>query len=218
MTREEGTMTGVSRRSLRQEAMMQLIAANDPAARLIRFRERHWVPFWTLICLHLTIVSLVTLVELVVLIKAVPVEGFAGPTATKVMLFANGMGLFLVVLVLQNHLRRVISIDSALLHIGWRPIPLRTIVGWERVEGRSVRQWRRKLLKPMGSSMTSIGMWAASGGVSSMFCPPWMRTALVIELSGPGGPNYVLVGTRRPEEFESALAAALEDLRRRGQR
>jgi hypothetical protein len=213
-------MTGASdQRSMHQELIMgQIVATNDPTARLVYFRERHWVPLWFLIRLHIIVVSLIALVELVLLIKVVPEEGLDGSTATRLMLIANGLGLFLVVVVLQNNARRVISVDPALLHIGWRPIPLCNIAGWERVEGRSLRQWRRGLLKPMGRSVISIGMWAASGGVSSMFCPPWMRTGLVIELSGPGGPDYVLVGTRRPEEFESALSTALEDLRRRGPR
>jgi hypothetical protein len=190
--------------------------AVDATERLLLFRERHWVPVRVLLLIQVAIVGLIALVGAFRLVQAVRMEGFGGPTFMTFLLVSNGLALFLGLFVLLNNTRRVIRVDPLHLHVGWRQISLRHIVGLQRVDGRSVREWRRELLKPLKGGVFSVGMWAASGGVSSMFCPPWMPIALVIELSESAGSDYVLVGTRRPEELESALAAAREDLRRRG--
>lgn len=199
----------------RHRQSMDEATVNDYGLAVALFRERHWVPAWVLLLVHLATVCFIALVGSVTLIRAVASEGFTGPTATNFLLISNGLGLLLVLFVLLNNYRRVVRLEPSRLCIGWRELKLRNIVGWERVEGGRAREFRRELLKPMGRSAISIGMWAASGGVSNMFCPPWMRTALVIEVAGRIGPDYVLVGTRRPDEFQVALAAAVEDVRRR---
>jgi hypothetical protein len=182
------------------------------AEQAVLFRERHRVSIVVLALLYVGAGGLAALMALPTLAGS---DSSDPAIWNRFLLFSNGFALIFTAFVVLSVRNTVITVDPAHLHVGWRGIHLQDMTQWQRTNGATTRAWRRKLLKPMGRSALSIGLWAATGGVASVFCPLWMRTGLLIELRGLDEPEYVLVGTRRPEEFEAALVQATSKLKPR---
>lgn len=183
----------------------------DCTERTILFKERHRVSPGMLLLLYLGAVGLILLLGLPSGLGILKRGG--GPSSwTAIFIAANGFAIFFTALAVIGSRSTVISLDPGHLHVAYRGIDLHDITHWQRVDGPETSKWRRKLLKPMGYSPISIGGWFARGNVANAFCPPWMRTALLIELQGLREPEHVLVGTRWPEEFEAALVQATSKL------
>jgi Protein of unknown function (DUF3093) len=177
----------------------------------ILFRERHRMSPLAMLFLYLVVAGVFCIMALPGALGIITRGG--GPASwSAIFVGANGVAILFTAFVFFSVRNTVIRVDPAHLHVGWRGIELHEITQWQRVEGALTSEWRRKLVRPMGFSALSLGSWTARGNVAGVFCPVWMRTALLIEVEGLREPEHVLVGTRRPEEFEAALVQATSKL------
>lgn len=179
-----------------------MTASSDASTPTVYYRERFIPSPLALIVIFLACVAF--FVGPVQLYGAV----FYGDAAAwrSAFLWGAGWGVGTALFVTVYNYFTVLTIDERAIRCLDRTIPLESITRWARGEGKELRRWRSHLTSDQGGSHPiGIGIWALRGGRNKVFCPPWMPTGFLF--AGINEP--VLVGTRHPEEFLSALRTAL---------
>lgn len=193
--------------------------STDSHDSIVYFQERQRAPLKIVVRTFLLISAAffagpVLIGQLIMRIDSAFPAGEAASRWDDGILMSLGFGLLMAVLIAVNN-RRTFTVDGRAVRAPHHTIPMETIRHWRRLDGEEVRRKRRELLREMLLNPMAFAAWGLRGRHSTVFAPPWIPTALLIDYEGRNAPT--LIGTYRPDDFLAALGAAVGPAKARAQ-